>query len=70
MDKETKKLLKKDGRAIKTERLGAYSEPLSTIEILQDESKHIMAEPVVQLKESLQVDWFHERPFSDMLASA
>ena len=29
-----------------------------------------MAEPVVHLKESLQVDWFHETPFSHMLASA
>ncbi|MFZ7804132.1 bifunctional metallophosphatase/5'-nucleotidase [Bacillus thuringiensis] len=70
VDKETKKLLKKDGRAIKTERLGAYSEPLSTIEILQEESNHIMAEPVVHLKESLLVDWFQETPFSHMLASA
>ncbi|RFT66835.1 bifunctional metallophosphatase/5'-nucleotidase [Bacillus clarus] len=69
VDKETKRLLKKDGRAIKTERLSAYSESLSTIEMLQEESKHIMAEPVVHLKEPLPIDWFKETPFSHMLAS-
>ena len=63
-------IAEKDGRAIKTERLGAYSKPLSTIEILQEESEHIMAESVVHLKESLPVDWFQETPFSHMLASA
>ncbi|WP_396021841.1 bifunctional metallophosphatase/5'-nucleotidase [Bacillus cereus group sp. BfR-BA-01492] len=70
VDKETKRLLKKDGRAIKTERLSAYSKPLSTIELLQAECTHIMEEPVVQLKESLPIDWFKETAFSHMLANA
>lgn len=38
--------------------------------MLQEESKHIMAEPVVHLKEALPVDWFQETSFSHMLASA
>ena len=40
------------------------------IEALQEESKHIMEEPVVHLKESLPVDWFHETAFPHMLANA
>ncbi len=70
VDKETKQLLKKDGRAIKTERLGAYGESLSTIEMLQEESKNIMADPVIELKEPLPIDWFKETAFASMLASA
>nr|WP_255259955.1 MULTISPECIES: bifunctional UDP-sugar hydrolase/5'-nucleotidase [unclassified Bacillus (in: firmicutes)] len=70
VDKETGQVLKKDGRAIKTERLSAYSKPLSTIEMLQEESKSIMAEPVIELKEPLPIDWFKETPFASMLASA
>ncbi|PEB51215.1 bifunctional metallophosphatase/5'-nucleotidase [Bacillus pseudomycoides] len=70
VDKETKQLLNKDGRAIKTERLSAYGEPLSTIAMLQEESNLIMAEPVIDLKESLPIHWFQETQFSSMLAGA
>lgn len=70
VDVETKRLIKKDGRAIHTSRLKSYGKPLPTIAALQQESELIMAEPLIDLKESLPMDWFQETSFSRMLAKA
>lgn len=70
VDLETKKVTKKDGRAINTKRLGAYGGSHILLEELEQESKLIMAEPVVSLKESLEMDWFQETKFAHMLAES
>lgn len=61
---------KKDGRAISVKRLNAYGAELPSIEALQKESQLLMAEPIVDLKEPLSIDWFQETQFAHMLASA
>ncbi|MBO1581996.1 bifunctional metallophosphatase/5'-nucleotidase [Bacillus sp. XF8] len=70
VDKETKQIVKKDGRALCTKELKVSGEALPTIEVLEEESKRIMAEPIIELKEPLPIDWFKETTFSSMLASA
>ena len=70
VDVETKKVTKKDGRAINTKRLGAYGASHALLEELEQESKLIMAEPVVTLKEPLEMDWFQETKFTHMLADS
>ncbi|WP_082245993.1 bifunctional metallophosphatase/5'-nucleotidase [Bacillus gaemokensis] len=70
VDRETKKVVKKDGRAIATKSLKVSGDALPTIEALQEESKKIMEEPIIDLKEPLPIDWFQETTFSSMLASA
>ncbi|WP_306474131.1 bifunctional metallophosphatase/5'-nucleotidase [Bacillus pseudomycoides] len=70
VDLETKRVTEKDGRAIRTNRLSAYGESLPTIEALEKESELIMADPIVELKEPLPIDWFQETQISRMLASA
>nr|WP_272942961.1 bifunctional UDP-sugar hydrolase/5'-nucleotidase [Bacillus bingmayongensis] len=70
VDKETKQVVKKDGRALCTKELKVSGEALPTIEVLEEESKRIMAEPIIELKEPLPIDWFKETTFSSMLASA
>nr|WP_255266958.1 bifunctional UDP-sugar hydrolase/5'-nucleotidase [Bacillus cereus] len=70
VNKETKQVVKKDGRALCTKELKVSSEPLPTIEVLEEESTCIMGEPVIELKEPLPIDWFKETPFSSMLARA
>ena len=67
---QTKQVTKKDGRAISTKRLGAYGEPHALLEELEQDSKLIMAEPVVTLKESLEMNWFQETKFAHMLAES
>ncbi|MDZ5606705.1 bifunctional UDP-sugar hydrolase/5'-nucleotidase [Bacillus pseudomycoides] len=70
VDKETKQIVKKDGRALCTKELKVSGEALPTIEVLEEESKRIMAEPIIELKEPLPIDWFKETTFSSMLAGA
>ncbi|MDM5157101.1 bifunctional UDP-sugar hydrolase/5'-nucleotidase [Bacillus sp. DX1.1] len=70
VDPVTKRVIKKDGRAISVKRLNAYGAELPSIEALQKESQLLMAEPIVDLKEPLSIDWFQETQFAHMLASA
>lgn len=70
VDLQTKKVAKKDGRAISTKRLGAYGGSHILLEELEQESNLIMAEPVVTLNESLEMDWFQETKFTHMLAES
>ncbi|HDX9579728.1 TPA: bifunctional metallophosphatase/5'-nucleotidase [Bacillus pseudomycoides] len=70
VDLQTKKVTKKDGRAIHTKRLGAYGDSHILLEGLEQESQVIMTEAVVTLKESLEMDWFQETKFAHMLAES
>ncbi|MEI4801375.1 bifunctional UDP-sugar hydrolase/5'-nucleotidase [Bacillus sp. FJAT-51639] len=70
VDLETKKVMKKDGRAISTKRLGAYGERHALLEELEQDSNLIMTEPVVTLKESLEMNWFQETKLAHMLAES
>ncbi|SFD07678.1 5'-nucleotidase [Bacillus sp. 491mf] len=70
VDVETKKVTKKDGRTISTRRLGAYRDSQILLEELEQESKLIMAEPVVTLNEPLEMDWFQKTKFAHMLAES
>ncbi|WP_200874703.1 bifunctional metallophosphatase/5'-nucleotidase [Bacillus manliponensis] len=70
VDLDCKRVVRKDARAIPNAELGTYMKENALLADLERESSVIMAEPVVQLKEPLSVDWFEETPFSNMLAEA
>lgn len=69
VDKETKQIKHKSARAIATKLLHGYSGD-DILEQLYEESRAIMDEEIVELKEDLTIDWFEETEFAKLLASS
>jgi 5'-nucleotidase len=70
IDRDTKQVMHKTARTISVKLLGGYTKAEDTLDMLQKESEHIMQETVVELKEDLNIDWFAETAFTQMLASS
>lgn len=70
IDKNTKRAVQKNARAISATLLGGYTKEEDILDVLQAESEHIMKEQILELKEHLEMDWFSETAFANLLASS